>query len=671
MPGGDSSIALGFALVVVETLLLILTSQTWVFGGVVVFALVAVLAARATGRLLTFDSRYVLGLAVLCLLKLMFAPAEIPPEYQFIRSQFAHELARYLIGLQLLILCSNGFPSRRAALFAQLGWGVLIFGCDMRVPDYRAQWVQVALGGVIILQGLFGMSTRRAVTGSRGTGWVRPIVVTLTLIAGIVCGSALADGIARHERQLEWLITNYLFPDRERFSSSGFSGRGSLESVTMWQQFESDEVVLQAVCEDTPGYVIGRVFDTFEFRGQRSEWSTAEPSRALPESHPPPAEVQQDDFHAPVFGLPDSQSLHWREYELWSQSKNRMFVPLDAELFAVHAEHLMYTDGSYSALGRSDDGDLHYLAYVPTPSPTIHLDSEQYAVCMQAYDGLDPQAALLAEQIFAGCTTTDQKCRAVESYLKDNYQYSRQVIRPRGVDQVSDFLLHNRQGHCEYFATAAALLLRLGGVPTRYVSGYVLTEQNPVDGSWIARNLHAHAWTLAYNAELQSWQIVEATPSDGIPEVSSPTWWEARRQAWSLAWKRWMSRTREVGVLPVLGDYVSEYWLIPLIALLFAVGLTVLLRRWSLSGERVRSTGSTTPPKLKKVLRSIDRAAVRGGLTRGNSETLQSFAVRVRQQGLGSVAAAYREYARVRYSIAAGEQELAQLRLKVRQLLST
>ncbi len=671
MIGRESSIAFGFALIVVETLLLIVTTQAWIFGVVVAFAIVGILVARATGQFLAFNSRYVLGLAVLCLLKLVFAPADIPAEFQFIRSQFAHELARYLICVQLLMLCGRDSLPSRATLFAQLGWGVLIFGCDVRVPEYRVHWVQMTLGAAIILQGLFGMSTRRAVTDSRGAGWVRLTLVTLTLFAGIVCGSAMADGIARHERQLEWLITNYLFPDRERYSSTGFSGRGSLESVTMWQQFESDEVVLQAVCEETPGYVIGRVFDTFEVRGQRSEWSTSEPSCALSQAYPPPPAVKQDDYLAPIFGTPNPESLHWREYEIWSHTRNRMFVPLDSELFAVHAEHVMYTDGSYSAIDRPDEGELHYLAFVPTPSPTVRLSSEQQAACRQAYDGLDPQAALLAERIFAGCTTTSEKCRAVESYLGANYRYSRQVIRPRGADQISDFLLHNRQGHCEYFATAAALLLRLGGVPTRYVSGYVLTEQNPVDGSWIARNSHAHAWTLAYDAELQGWQVVEATPSDGIPETTSPTWWSSRRQAWSLAWKRWMARTHEVGFLPALGDYVSEYWLIPLIALLLAVGLTVVLRRWSFSGERVQSAGSSTPPKLLKVLRWIDRAAGRRGFTRGDSETLRSFAVRVEHQGLGSVAAAYREYASIRYSSNAGEQDLAGLKVIVRQLLST
>lgn len=666
----DTLTGLAFGLLCAESILLGQIVQAWLFAVGAIATAIGVVVARHTGRFLPINSRWILGLAMLCILKLQFFPYEIPPEFQFIRSPFAHELSRFLIGTQLLLLASRDFASRRAALFAQLGWGVLIFGCDIRVPGYRVHGIQITLGFVVLLQALFAMSTRRSATMSRGFGWTRRIVVLLTLIVAISAGSALAVGISRHERQLEWLLTNYLFPDRDRFSSTGFSGRGSLESVTMWQQFESDKVVLQAVCDESPGYVIGRVFDTFETRGQRSEWATVDPSRQLFQLSDPPAEVNRPDFLAPVYGAGETESLHWRPHELWSQSRNRLFVPLDTELIAVHAGHLTYTEGSYSALDRLETGDLHYMAYVPQPVPAVQPAPDQLAICLQTYDGLDSEIRDLAERVFAGCETTEDKCAAVERFLKGNYEYSRQVIRPREVDPLSDFLLRNRRGHCEYFASAAAQLLRLGGVPTLYASGYVLNEQNPVDGSWVARNAHAHAWALAYDEELQRWRIVEATPSDGVPEGNPPGWWESRRQAWSLAWKRWMSRTREVGLLPALGTSISEHWLIPLIALLCAVGVTVLLRRWSVPIELRPSKETATPPKLSKVLKWIDRAAGRQGLTRGQAETLHSFAVRVQAQGHVQVATAYLEYSRLRYSQAVDEQTLLQLRTRIRTLLS-
>jgi transglutaminase-like putative cysteine protease len=665
--GVESSIVVAFGLLLIEIAVLVLTAQAWLFAGVLCVLAFGALAARRAGRFLPVNSRWFLTLAALCELKLVFAPHEIPAEMQFIRSQFAHEFARFLICAQLLLLCDREFLPRRRSLFAQLGWVALIFGCDVRIPDHRAGLVQAFLAAAMVLQGLYGMSIRRSVAGGRGPGWVRFSVITLTLIVGVVAGTQLANGV---ERNLEAWISSYLFPADDRFSSSGFSGRGTLEAITMWRQSQSHEVVLQAICDESPGYVAGRVFDTFQLRGRSSEWSTSEPGREITRYNRTPEGIETQESSAPYFGSPTSTASQWRELEFWSKSRNRLFVPQGAEILAVHAGRITYSGGTYSAMDRVETGDLHYRAYVPVPSPRVALDESDRACYVQSHVELDPQAALLAERIFAGCTTTSEKCRAVEKFLRTEFRYSLEVVRPRG-DQISDFLLHNREGHCEYFATAAALLLRLGGVPTRYVTGYILTEQNPVDGSWLARNSHAHAWAIAYDERLQSWQVVEATPSAGVPQASSPMWWEARTLAWNLNWRRWLARAREVGFTTMIAAFVREHWLIPLAAAILAVGLSARLRRWNLPARKRSAAHSPPPAGLMRVLKGIDRKARRLGMTRAAGETLQVFAGRVQGQGHPALANAYREYARFRYSRSPAGPDLAGLRMRVRRLLAT
>lgn len=66
------------------------------------------------------------------------------------------------------------------------------------------------------------------------------------------------------------------------------------------------------------------------------------------------------------------------------------------------------------------------------------------------------------------------------------------------VDPVVDFINNNPRGHCEYFATALALLLRTRGIPSRVVVGYKCEEFNQAGEFYRVRQWHAHAWVEAY-----------------------------------------------------------------------------------------------------------------------------------------------------------------------------
>ncbi len=83
------------------------------------------------------------------------------------------------------------------------------------------------------------------------------------------------------------------------------------------------------------------------------------------------------------------------------------------------------------------------------------------------------------------------------------------------IDPVLDFLTNRRRGHCEYYASALALVLRAHNVPTRIVNGYKGGNINPRNGRLEVRDLHAHAWVEAY--------ITEAPPDEqtGVP---GPRW---------------------------------------------------------------------------------------------------------------------------------------------------
>lgn len=109
--------------------------------------------------------------------------------------------------------------------------------------------------------------------------------------------------------------------------------------------------------------------------------------------------------------------------------------------------------------------------------------------------------------------------RALEGYLLDprNFGYSLQMSRvDSSMDPVEDFLVNRREGHCEYFASALALLLRSIDIPSRMVNGFKGGDWNDITQTMTVREKHAHSWVEAYagvNDDGQPiWFVFDPTP---------------------------------------------------------------------------------------------------------------------------------------------------------------
>lgn len=179
--------------------------------------------------------------------------------------------------------------------------------------------------------------------------------------------------------------------------------------------------------------------------------------------------------------------------------------------------------------GRLTDptGDLrifsgaHYVAYSREPFRSVGVKvgrplTELPTVLMEPYLSLPPALAeriiALARTVTAGTFAPAAKVVAIMSWLDKTHEYSVDLPPHTGnADPIETFLFDRRSGHCEYFATAAALLLRGAGVPTRYVNGFLGGEWNAVGQYVTVRQNRAHAWVEAYLGEL-GWMRVDATP---------------------------------------------------------------------------------------------------------------------------------------------------------------
>ncbi len=121
----------------------------------------------------------------------------------------------------------------------------------------------------------------------------------------------------------------------------------------------------------------------------------------------------------------------------------------------------------------------------------------------------------LAREVTHNATSIFAKALAIEKYLRTNYQYSLDIPESAGASVVEDFLFRTRRGHCEYFATAMALLLRAIDIPSRVVNGYYSTEWNNIAGMFTVRQRDAHSWVEAY-FDGYGWMTFDPTPPDAL-----------------------------------------------------------------------------------------------------------------------------------------------------------
>ena len=126
-------------------------------------------------------------------------------------------------------------------------------------------------------------------------------------------------------------------------------------------------------------------------------------------------------------------------------------------------------------------------------------------------EGVSPRAAALAEEITAGCRTDYEKLISIASYLQTNFSYTLSPAPvPEGENFLDWLLFETGEGYCTWFATAAALLARSVGIPTRFVQGYRAGALPTRRYTALGPN-EAHAWCEGYIAGY-GWVTVEATP---------------------------------------------------------------------------------------------------------------------------------------------------------------
>lgn len=140
---------------------------------------------------------------------------------------------------------------------------------------------------------------------------------------------------------------------------------------------------------------------------------------------------------------------------------------------------------------------------------------------LQGVEFLTPETVALAEEIVAGYDNPYDKAIAMRDYLRANITYNDQIAAvPDGEEPIHYTLFVSKEGYCNYYAAAMAMMLRSQNIPTRVVRGYAQGEllDTDTDGTaaYRVRANNAHTWVEVYFPEY-GW--VQFEPTAAIPTV--------------------------------------------------------------------------------------------------------------------------------------------------------
>lgn len=149
-------------------------------------------------------------------------------------------------------------------------------------------------------------------------------------------------------------------------------------------------------------------------------------------------------------------------------------------------------------------------------------------------------------------------CNRLVNFLrKADFTYTRnlgQIKKNRSLDPIVDFLINHKSGHCEYYATGLALMLRSQGIPCRLVTGFRGGDYNGLGGFYTVQEKHAHVWVEAYLEpkdcdqemiatgqanEMGAWLRLDPTPGSDESVAGPPDLVDRAFDAVGFAQKLW------------------------------------------------------------------------------------------------------------------------------------
>ena len=205
-------------------------------------------------------------------------------------------------------------------------------------------------------------------------------------------------------------------------------------------------------------------------------------------------------------------------------------APVPLRINDNHRVFQITSDGSvFDAVARGAESDQSmgtYTAEADTRNPApllLNSNLRDYPAAVSKYlklPAVDPHIEELARATTAGAQSNYTRALAIETFLKSNYGYTLELPGANHGDPLAYFLFERKKGHCEFFASSMAVMLRTLGIPTRVVNGFRGGELNDLTGRYIVRERDAHSWVEVYFPEY-GWVTFDPTPPSQAASAGS------------------------------------------------------------------------------------------------------------------------------------------------------
>ena len=187
-------------------------------------------------------------------------------------------------------------------------------------------------------------------------------------------------------------------------------------------------------------------------------------------------------------------------------------IPRTDSSFLLGASRLRVERGAEGELRykESEERGVRYHAWVShrARTSTAREDMSRY---LQLPQRTPARVASLAASWVGQVPQPVDKARIIEHKLRTEYQYDR-ASPSAGTEQPLDhFLFESKRGHCEFYSTAMAIMLRTQGVPTRNVTGFAGGSWNRFSRTYTVRQGDAHSWVEVW-IDGAGWQLFDPTP---------------------------------------------------------------------------------------------------------------------------------------------------------------
>ncbi len=247
-----------------------------------------------------------------------------------------------------------------------------------------------------------------------------------------------------------------------------------------------------------------------------------------------------------ALGMRAHQIIHYRV----------LLEPIGSNVFFL-ASRALSLEGNYHMVTTDDQGAVYDLDRDHPPSvyeaesdvsrpasealraARAEVPKGQWQQYLELPSKLDARIPELAQQISAGAANNYDKVEAIQKYLLSNYAYTLQLGRIAPKDPLAYFLFERKQGHCEYFASSMAVMLRTLRIPSRVVNGFRSGEFNDVTGQYVIRARNAHSWVEAYFSDY-GWVSFDPTPASGLQTRSGFGRTMLYLDAISSFWREWV-----------------------------------------------------------------------------------------------------------------------------------